>query len=60
MGQAGYLVGVAAVVVPAQHVFAVGEGLEAVRIHGVDFEAVLSEFEVVYHFVLEHVADIGT
>ena len=46
-------------VVPAEHVVAARERLEAVRVHRMDAESVLSEFQVVYHLALEHVADVG-
>ena len=66
----GYAVGVggrdaadlvcgALVVVPAEQVVAVGEGLEAGGFEVVDVEAVVAEFEVVDDLVLEHVADVG-
>ena len=58
-GDAADFVGGAVVVVPAEQVVAVGEGLEAGGFEVVDVEAVVAEFEVVDDLILEHVADVG-
>ena len=50
--EARKLIDVALLVVPAQHVFAVRERLEAVRVNRMNVEAVLPEFQVVNHLVL--------
>ena len=53
------LLGVVLLVVPAEHVVAARERLEAVRVHRMDVETVLPELQVVYHLALQHVADVG-
>ena len=57
-GQALQFLHIALLVVPAQHIVAARKRLEAIRIHRMDSQPVLSQFQVVYHLALEHMADV--